>query len=260
MTLDRGGAKTGMKTFDIDQLPQFAECPAAARASYDRLGFHVERGVLDRERCDRLVSIALGFQAAASGDYRPAMNPHRHEDVFLRQLAFPPVTAIIERLIGTPVCGLQSEFFYCRPGTRGFALHQDNFFVEAPGDAFASAWTSLTDISADMGSLIVIPGSHIAGRLPVAQLSGGSGPNQDPNAANEEVVLPPGSADPVCLPLPAGASVFLHAWVVHGSNANVANRSRYALLNTYIRKGAPFRPGNTAKRTALDLAGLADAV
>jgi hypothetical protein len=223
-----------------------------ARADYAERGFHVETGLIDAARCDALVAAALALPRAVEGIFRPAMNPHRVASIFDETMRMPAITSIMAQLIGGPLSGLQTEFFYCPPGTRGFACHQDNFFVEAPNDAFASAWAAMTDIEVDTGALRIFPRSHVQGRLPIRPLPPRSDVTQDPNAANEECMV----ADPasgVDLPMPKGAVVFLHGWVAHSSNDNVTDRFRYALLNTYLRRGEPFRPGRTAGRTEVPI-------
>jgi hypothetical protein len=45
----------------------------------------------------------------------------------------------------------------------------------------------------------------------------------------------------------------IDSWLVHASNNNISKDFRYALLCTYIKKGANFRPGNTAKRKSFGL-------
>ena len=39
--------------------------------------------------------------------------------------------------------------------TQGFSPHQDNFFVDARGDTFISAWIALTDVCPENGGLII---------------------------------------------------------------------------------------------------------
>jgi len=99
---------------------------------------------------------------------------------------------------------------------------------------------------------VLYPGSHVHGRLPVQALPRLERPGQDPNAANEETLLPDGI---VGLPMPVrcGSVVFLHSQIVHASLQNTSELFRYALLQTYIRSGASFRPGKTAKRLEIPL-------
>jgi len=47
--------------------------------------------------------------------------------------------------------------------------------------------------------------------------------------------------------------VLIHGWVAHGSYQNASDSNRCVILNTYVREGAPFRPGATARREAVKL-------
>lgn len=240
---------------DLDAFACFKDDPDGAMEGYRERGFHIERDVVPPALCDQLIEAANKLPLAVGGDYRPAMHPHRTDDLFFQAMNQPRVLAVMRRMLGERVNGLQTEFFYGRPGTRGFAAHQDNFFVEAPDGCFGSAWMSLTDITPDMGALYAYPGSHRHGLLPTRPLTGGAGEGQDPNARNEESVLPAEDADaqPVTVALPKGAVLFLNGWVVHGSWNNTSDKNRYALLCTYLRDQAPFRAGNYARRTPIPL-------
>jgi ectoine hydroxylase-related dioxygenase (phytanoyl-CoA dioxygenase family) len=161
------------------------------------------------------------------------------------------VNAIDQAVSGIAV-GLQTEYFYCKPGTKGFSLHQDNFFVQARAGVFASAWVALTDTYKQKGGLIVYPGTHKLGLLPVRDLKGDEQASQDPNANKTECVVPAGYK-PVHISVPKGAAVIIDGHLVHGSNENYTEEWRYVLLSTYIRKGEKFRAGKYAQREAVDL-------
>jgi ectoine hydroxylase-related dioxygenase (phytanoyl-CoA dioxygenase family) len=180
------------------------------------------------------------------------MMPHRVNDIYLQAMRHPALVNIINRLVDGKAVGLQTELFYCKPGTRGFSLHQDNFFVQAPFGAFASAWVALTDTYAEKGGLIVYPGTHKEGLLPVKKLEMAKDAAQDPNANNEETIVPE-KYQVVNASVPKGAVLFIHGHVVHGSNPNQTDEWRHVLLNTYIREGEEFRPGNYARREAVQL-------
>lgn len=220
-------------------------------AFYREHGYHIEPGVFTPATCDALIDAAARLPGGG-GEGRPAMHPHLHDPLFLEAMRHPALLSFMVRACGGPVSGLQSEFFFCRPGTPGFTEHQDNFFVEAPDGCFASAWLALTDVGPENGGLMLYPGSHRLGRLPVTDVENTPRPDQDPNARRTRTVLPPGlpAIDAV---VPKGGVVFLHGLVVHSSHTNRSDGHRYALLNTYIRTGAPFRPGQYARRTAIPL-------
>lgn len=234
--------------------PSFATDPETALACYRRDGYYVDTGLFSPDECATLIAAGSELAGTRAGSSRPAMNPHRDDARFLNAMADRRLVRVVELLCGGPVSGLQSEFFYCRPGTPGFAPHQDNFFVEAPDDSFTSAWLALVDVGPDNGGLVLFPGSHRAGRMTTERLSGAPSPYQDPNAATERAVVPP-EYRPVDVVLPQGSVIFIHGWVAHASHDNTSERWRYALLNTYLRRGAPFRPGNYAGRAEVVLAG-----
>ncbi|HEY9857989.1 MAG TPA: phytanoyl-CoA dioxygenase family protein [Candidatus Obscuribacterales bacterium] len=241
-----------MNTKQIEQMPSFGTSPEAALTSYLQLGYHVEPNVWTPDECDRLQSASKNLPSFKDGTFAPAMQAHRIEPTFLWALRNPTILKIIEQLVSGRVSAIQSEFFFCQPGTPGFTMHQDNYYVEAKRDAFASAWSAMQDITPDMGGLIVYPGSHNEPILPVETLEQKQDRGQDPNANRQQVVLPDGYAA-VALSVPKGAAVFLHGHIVHSSHKNRSTRFRNVLLTTYIRRGESFRPGRYAGRAEVDV-------
>jgi ectoine hydroxylase-related dioxygenase (phytanoyl-CoA dioxygenase family) len=219
---------------------------------YEDNGYFIEEGVFTPGECDAMIEASQLLETAQNGSHRPAMMPHRINDIYLKALAKPSLAKIMEELVGGRPAGIQTEFFYCKPGTRGFSLHQDNFFVEAPLGQFASAWCALTDVTPENGGLIVYPGTHKEGLLPVRKLDLGAHASQDPNANNEECIVP-AQYKPITPSVPKGAALFIHGHLVHGSNPNTSDRWCQVLLCTYIRAGAPFRAGRYAQRAEVVL-------
>lgn len=230
----------------------FLDNPQKALKAYHEEGFHIEENVFSKEECAQLIEISAELENAKSKTYRPQMMPHRTHSIYLEAMRKPTLVSILNQLVGGNAVGLQTEFFYCKPGTRGFSLHQDNFFVQAPFGVFASAWIALTDTYAEKGGLIAYPGTHKEGLLPVRKLELVKDTAQDPNANNEETVVPE-KYQAMNAVVPQGGVFFIHGHLVHGSNSNTTNEWRYVLLNTYIRQGEDFRPGNYAKREEVEL-------
>jgi ectoine hydroxylase-related dioxygenase (phytanoyl-CoA dioxygenase family) len=235
----------------IEKLSFFTH-PEESLASYMETGFFIEENLFSDEECTQLIEASSDLENAKNATYRPQMMPHRTNPIYLNAMRKPALASIINKLVGGKAVGLQTELFYCKPGTRGFSLHQDNFFVQAPLGAFASAWIALTDTYFEKGGLIVYPGTHKEGLLPVRKLTLNKDSAQDPNANNEETVVPP-QYQLLNATVPKGAALFIHGHLVHGSNSNQTNEWRYVLLNTYIREGENFRPGNYAQREAVEL-------
>lgn len=228
-------------------------------AAYQRDGFYIQENVYSDEDCAALIEASKDLESYKTGVFKPQMMPHRTHEIYLKALKNPVIVASIAQAVGGTPVGLQTEQFYCKPGTRGFSLHQDNFFVEAPYGVFASAWCALTDTYAEKGGLIVYPGTHKApgqtargGTLPVRKIEVAKDLGQDPNANNEETIVPP-EFKPINARVPKGAVLYIHGHVVHGSNPNTTQEWRHVLLSTYIREGQPFRPGNYAQRAPVKL-------
>ncbi|MBI1778580.1 MAG: phytanoyl-CoA dioxygenase family protein [Proteobacteria bacterium] len=237
--------------------PSFRLAPSEALAGFHERGFHIEPGLVPDDFCDRLISTANTKPNATDGTYRPIPMPHRQDPLFLEMMRLPAIVAIVETIVGGRASGLGGDFSYMRPGTPGWLPHQDNLYVQAPPDKFVSVWTALTDSGPENGSLVVYPGTHKLGELPIERLTPSTDPGQSPSAGALRAVLPTG-VEPIDLRVGKGACLFFHSLLVHGSNCNASGRFRYSFLATYIRRGAPFRPGNMQKRTAVDLYEGAD--
>ncbi len=230
----------------------FEQNADAALARYRVQGFHIESGILPARDCDELVAAALTLPNAASGTFGPIPMPHRVHPKFLAVMRYPPIVEIVETLIGAKASGIGGEFFYMRPGTAGFTAHQDNYYVEAPTEAFLSVWIALCDVGPDNGGLVFYPGSHKLGPLPVREGQTLSDAGQNPAAQAIECLVPVG-APAVPIHLKKGSIAFFHGLLAHYSYPNSSDRFRYSFLATYIRAGAPFKPGRTQQRTEIDL-------
>src|SRR5581483_4260662 len=99
-------------------------------------------------------------------------------------------------------------------GTPGFAAHQDNYYVEAPRDAFVSVWSPMVDVSRTNGTLMIYPGSHHENILPIEPVEVIEDPGQDKNAHRQQVVLPD-KYRPMDVIASAGDAVFIHGYLVH---------------------------------------------
>ncbi|MGB8852066.1 MAG: phytanoyl-CoA dioxygenase family protein [Pirellulales bacterium] len=221
--------------------------------AYRQHGCFTIDGLWTRDELDEIKSAAADLPTARDGTFGPAIHPHRINPVFMRALCKPSIVALMEQLLGHTVSGLQTQFFFCQPGTQGFAAHQDNFYVQAPQADFASVWTAIDDVSIENGCLTLYPGTHKEPLLPVEPCPMHTVQvGQDINANRVQVVIPSQYTGVDC-PMPAGRAAFFHGHTVHSSHPNVSNGSRRALLMTYLRCGSAFRPGNNAKREEVDV-------
>lgn len=233
-------------------IPQFKSNIPEALKLYKETGYHIEYNIIADEIANSLIEEAHKMQDQINPTYTPIMMPHRHSERFTEFMRHPKIVDIMSILIEKKISALQSQFFFTKPGTQGFSAHQDNFYVEANPEYFASAWTALTDVRKDNGGLYLYPGSHKLGKLPIRTFNKVIYEGQDPNANDQETIVPEGSTKifPV---IPKGSVLFLHSQVVHGSGINQSASFRYAVLNTYIKQGAHFRAGKHAKRAEIKL-------
>jgi ectoine hydroxylase-related dioxygenase (phytanoyl-CoA dioxygenase family) len=230
-------------------VPQatFSKDAESALTAYNSTGMHVEPSVLEPAFCDELIGIAREFPAVKAGDYRTVLQPHRTSEVFLAALRHPRVTAIMQRILDGKISGIQTQFFYGQPGTPGFQPHQDNKFVNAPTGKFASAWVALTDVFKENGGLYIYPGTFREPLLDVEEVEAEETLLQDTNALRLRCKIP-AKYQPVDLVIPKGGAAFFDGHTVHGSYPNSSNGNRYALLMTYVSRGAAFVAGRYAQR------------
>jgi len=225
----------------------FANEPAKALGEYRNAGFHIEPAIFSPEFCDDLISIANEFPAVKGGDFRTALQPHRHSPAFLDALRHPRVAQILVQILGCKVSGLQTQFFYGKPETPGFPPHQDSRYVNAPPGTFVSAWVALTDVSRENGGLYMYPGTCREPLLETEEVQAEETNLQDMNALRSRCIVPE-KYKPIDLMVKKGGVVFFDGHTAHGSHPNLSNRHRYALLMTYIARGASFNPGRFAQR------------
>jgi phytanoyl-CoA hydroxylase len=230
----------------MDCLP-FTEDAAGALVGYAHAGMHLEPDVFEPEVCDELVAIANQFPGVKVGNFRTVLQPHRLSGAFLDALAHPRVTGIMRQILGAKISGIQTQFFYGKPGTPGFQPHQDSKFVNAPPGKFASVWIALTDVSRENGCLYVYPGTCREHLLEVEEVAAEETMLQDMNALRLRCIVPD-KYKPVDMAMEKGSAVFFDGHTVHGSHRNVSERHRYALLMTYVARGTSFVPGRYANR------------
>jgi phytanoyl-CoA hydroxylase len=230
----------------------FRDDPEQAMRQYREQGYHVEEHLIPDDMLRRVMAAALDHPHAMDGVFSPIPMPHRVHPVFLEMMRCPAIVSIVEQILGGTASGIGGEFFYMKPGTPGFSSHQDNAYVQAPPDAFISAWTALTDVTEENGALIFYPGTHKLGALKTRQIARSVGAGQNPGAQAIECILP-GPFEGVSVPLSVGSTVFFHSQLVHSSNDNRSGRFRYSFLATYLLKGRPFRAGQYQKRQEIEL-------
>ncbi|MFC5649193.1 phytanoyl-CoA dioxygenase family protein [Paenibacillus solisilvae] len=92
--------------------------------------------------------------------YPRVMHPHRFNETAMKYMLHQPVLNVLADLYGEEALAAQSMFYYKPPGSRGQALHQDNFYLNVePGNCIA-AWTAVDPANEDNGGLLIVPKTH----------------------------------------------------------------------------------------------------
>jgi hypothetical protein len=134
------------------------------------------------------------------------------------------VLAAISRVLGRELKLSSLNYRAARPGAGEQKLHVDWHEPVEPGDykVCNSIWL-LDDFSRANGATRVVPGSHLAGRLPQDVLA-------DPAAPHPDEVL---------LEAPAGTVAVFNSHVWHGGTRNTTDRLRRAVHSYFCRRDQP---------------------
>ncbi len=217
---------------------------------FNNNGYDILENIFTENECDEMVNIAN--KLVIEEDYVPIMNIHKSSNKYLEFMSNKKIISFIEKVFDGNASGLQTEFFFMPPGTKGFSPHQDNTYVKAESRSFVSAWIALTDVSEENGGLIIWPKSHYEEQIELKKNEDLPSKNQDPNARKMSLIIP-SKYESLSPKISKGSVLIIHSWLAHASNDNKSNANRNALLCTYIKEGANYRSGNYAKRKSFNL-------
>lgn len=153
----------------------------------------------------------------------------------------------LTRLAGQAPLLTQGMVYFKPPGSRGQALHQDQFYLKAQPGTCMAAWVALEAADEENGCLQVVPGSH---RLPLLCTQ-----KADTTLSFTDVGVPvPPGLEAVPVPMAPGDVLFFNGSLIHGSPPNrSATRFRRVITGHYI--GAEARQVAKYYQPALTMAG-----
>jgi phytanoyl-CoA hydroxylase len=217
-------------------------------ADFEERGYAVARKLLTGDEVEELREhFAWVHETGANGNYSRAsdddavddpllryprvMNPHRYSDVARRYTIDPRYARILRELFGEDPLAVQSMLYFKPPGSRGQAMHQDQFYLQVRPGTCIAAWTALDYCDRRNGGMVMVPHTHglaIDCRKAGKKDAGSYGPNAVP------VPLPDGYKGE-CPELEPGDAIFFNGSLLHGSGKNTSgDRFRRSFICHYV--------------------------
>jgi ectoine hydroxylase-related dioxygenase (phytanoyl-CoA dioxygenase family) len=164
--------------------------------------------------------------------YPRMIHMHRWDDVSLRWVLDQRLNACMTGLLGREPYAVQTMLYFKPPGSRGQALHQDNFYLRAQPGTCLAAWFALDRCDEANGCMQVVPGSHTWPLLCTEKA--------DTRVSFTDVTVPlPPEAEVRPVVMEAGDVLFFNGALVHGSYPNTTtDRFRRALIGHYVEGAA----------------------
>lgn len=210
---------------------------------YNEQGYLLVKGVFNKEEVeemrgavgriiDRAAKANQDHNAQWQGDFLPAEelkklvlkgfhDVHYHDSSFMRAVIHPKMAEVLSQIIG-PNVQLHHTKMLVKPPENGaaFPMHQDAPYFPHELHTMLAASVHLDDANVENGCLHVIPGSHKQGTLPHIG-------RHYLNAKEYPV-----SMGTPCV-AEAGDVLFFNYLTIHGSPANLSDRTRRNVLFQY---------------------------
>jgi phytanoyl-CoA hydroxylase len=183
--------------------------------------------------------------------YPRVMHPHRFNETAMKYMLHKPVMNVLADLYGEEALAAQSMFYYKPPGSRGQALHQDNFYLQVePGNCIA-AWTAIDAANEENGGLLVVPktGDYALTCPDLADAN---------ESFTTHYVKPPKDEKATPVIMDKGDVLFFNGNLIHGSYRNKSkDQFRRAFICHYANASAThindhYRPLYLQDGTAVD--------
>ena len=244
-----------------------------ASSDYERDGVAVIPDVFSWQECQKMRAAGLMALAKISA-IRQAGYPHNIlETVTFEGQAFPALlffpalvepyleqvrtddrlVRIVRHFLGDDVKQLNNQFYYRMPGDGDkFAWHQDTYFRKPAEDypsidennAYLQTIVAIDDITEDNGPVECILGSHKWGNIAILEKREAELSAQPPVAGKRVARVPPlrdfqrGDWRGTKIQMKAGSVVVWSGLVVHCSEPNQSDRTRFTYMNGFARADA----------------------
>lgn len=217
--------------------------PSKAKAFYEEHGYYLAKGVFSPAEVAEMIEhfMARRAEGPKPGDMGgdKTKGPDDPLNKFPRMINmhdWDRKTAAWERdarlrgpaseLVGDDLKLSQTMLYFKPPGARGQGLHQDNQYIRKY--PIIAAWVALDACTPDNGQMVVVPGSHKHGILPVQEA--------DPKLSfvGGETVMPEGAKE-LGVDMEPGDVLFFGGFTIHGSYPNkTKDRFRRSFICHYF--------------------------
>ena len=166
--------------------------------------------------------------------YPRIMHPHRYNDLAKSKMLHPRARQVLTELFGGEPAAAQSMYYFKPPGSRGQALHQDNFYLAVKPGTCIAAWTAIDPSTPENGGLFIVPET---GDLDIVCPEKAD----ERESAFTHLVKPPPGKKAVGLELAPGDTLFFNGSVIHGSPPNRSTTLwRRSFICHYVPRSAAY--------------------
>ena len=160
--------------------------------------------------------------------YPRMFNMHHWDDASREWLLDGRTRECMMAMLKQEPYAIQTMLYFKPPGSRGQALHQDQYYLRAKPGTSIAAWMALEPIDEANGCLQVVPNTQDLPLICPVEA------DENESFTTIAVPLPPG-LEPVPMRLQAGDVLFFNGQIIHGSFPNTtSDRFRCALVGHYI--------------------------
>jgi phytanoyl-CoA hydroxylase len=211
---------------------------------YHRDGYVVVDGLFSREEAETYIehfmrlrttgSYPLDHSGVDTEAYDPILqyprmtHIQRWDQTSLEWLTHERMNRCLTQLLGREPYAGQGMLYFKPPGSRGQAMHQDQFYLKVQPGTCMGAWMALDPSDEDNGCLQVAPGSQSLSILCTEKA--------DTTRSFTDVAVPvPSDLKIVPLIMQPGDVVFFTGALIHGSYPNTSSdRFRRAIAGHYV--------------------------
>ena len=218
------------------------------KASFQQHGYAVARGLFSESEVEEIKSTfaRIAENGPVPGHFEPVskeesggdplkefpriIHPHRFDPVSRRYLVHPGVLTCMRELLHDDVLAANCMFYYKPPGSRGQAMHQDNFYLLVEPNTCVAAWTAIDDADPENGGMYLVSDTADE-EIACPELA-----NKAESFTTHFVPTPKGKKALPCK-MKAGDTLFFNGSSIHGSGPNRSkDRFRRSFICHYVPK------------------------